>query len=486
MKKKQKTFPKKFAAMITNMLKIGLIGFGGGTALIPVIEDEIVEKNKVVTEEEFNDEVMIASITPGALPVEIASGIGYRTFGSRGMMAAASAMALPGAFLTILFLILFSSAGEMIKTQMSYLAVGISAFIMLMLFQYCTGTVYQAKDKNEQILYILIILGVFILSAEKNIYQIFGVSMTPIFSISIIQILGTAFFVILSTKGQLRNKKRAIPALIIAAFYFLCVGKAHLIPLTARPFLVILMVVMSVIGMVQAIMESKHKKAFEGKALAVSLLSWTLFTLILSLPALLYCDGIPKFIGTGFLSSVMSFGGGDAYLSVAQGLFVDSGMVSYHDFYGNIVSVANALPGSILCKILSGCGYMIGFNKNGSVLEGLYAGLCGFACSVAASGSIVLVIRAVYEKYENLRIFAVVKHFIRPIISGLLLNVSLTLYLSGVLETKSGGLTGSILSAMVALVIVLNYSISQRWNIHLLWKILFSAGITFLGCNVFV
>ena len=50
--------------MITTMLKIGFIGFGGGTALIPVIEEEIVEKNKVVTEEQFNNEVMIASITP--------------------------------------------------------------------------------------------------------------------------------------------------------------------------------------------------------------------------------------------------------------------------------------------------------------------------------------------------------------------------------------------------------------------------------------
>lgn len=60
---------KKFMSMITTMLKIGFIGFGGGTALIPVIEEEIVEKNKVVTEEQFNNEVMIASITPGALPV---------------------------------------------------------------------------------------------------------------------------------------------------------------------------------------------------------------------------------------------------------------------------------------------------------------------------------------------------------------------------------------------------------------------------------
>ena len=57
-----------------------------------------------------------------------------------------------------------------------------------------------------------------------------------------------------------------------------------------------------------------------------------------------------RFIGMGWLSSVMSFGGGDAYLSVAQGLFVEGGVINNADFYGNVVSVANALPGSILCK----------------------------------------------------------------------------------------------------------------------------------------
>ena len=59
--------------LITIMLKIGAIGFGGGTALIPVIEDEVVN-NSLADEDEFNKDVIVANITPGALPVEIASG----------------------------------------------------------------------------------------------------------------------------------------------------------------------------------------------------------------------------------------------------------------------------------------------------------------------------------------------------------------------------------------------------------------------------
>ena len=109
----------------------------------------------------------------------------------------------------------------------------------------------------------------------------------------------------------------------------------------------------------------------------------------------------------------MSFGGGDAYLSVAQGLFVENGLISHADFYGNIVTAANALPGSILCKILTGVGYSLGYSLNQSPWEGIAMAVSGFACSVASSGTIYILIWAVYEKYENLRFFATIKHFIR-------------------------------------------------------------------------
>ena len=65
----------------------------------------------------FNDDVMIASITPGALPVEVATGIGRQSSGLKGMAAAATAMALPGALLTVLLLSLihiFKQSGILI------------------------------------------------------------------------------------------------------------------------------------------------------------------------------------------------------------------------------------------------------------------------------------------------------------------------------------------------------------------------------------
>lgn len=93
-----------------------------------------------------------------------------------------------------------------------------------------------------------------------------------------------------------------------------------------------------------------------------------------------------------------------------------------------------------------------------------------------------------YEKYESLQIFAVVKHFIRPIISGLLLTVAVSLYTSGICGQIQAG-SGSNIALIITLLVLarksyINEVTEKGKNIHLIWKILISAGISFIGCNI--
>ena len=89
-----------------SMTKVGCIGFGGGSILIPVIESEVVDRCKFDTKEQYNKDVIVASITPGALPVEIAGSFGKRNFGWAGMVLGSVGIAFPGALLTVLLLTL--------------------------------------------------------------------------------------------------------------------------------------------------------------------------------------------------------------------------------------------------------------------------------------------------------------------------------------------------------------------------------------------
>ena len=107
---------KKQFTFIESMIKVGVIGFGGGNALIPVLEQEVVNEKKLVSKDEYDKSVIAATLTPGALPVEIASGIGLHVGGIGGMLAGGVLMALPGVVFTVLYLMLLSGADSNIFT----------------------------------------------------------------------------------------------------------------------------------------------------------------------------------------------------------------------------------------------------------------------------------------------------------------------------------------------------------------------------------
>lgn len=123
-------------SLLSIMLRIGTFGFGGGTALIPVIEEEVTKNNKLINDDEFNKDVIIANITPGALPVEIASGIGRKIRGIRGMLLSALMMALPGAFFTVLIISLINQSSDLVLKQILLLL----QELRLILFLCCMNT----------------------------------------------------------------------------------------------------------------------------------------------------------------------------------------------------------------------------------------------------------------------------------------------------------------------------------------------------------
>ena len=92
--------------LFTIFFKIGAFTIGGGYAMIPLIEAEIVTKKGWVTKEDFLDLLAIAQSAPGVFAVNIAIFIGYRLRGVRGCLVTALGAILPS-FLIILCIALF-------------------------------------------------------------------------------------------------------------------------------------------------------------------------------------------------------------------------------------------------------------------------------------------------------------------------------------------------------------------------------------------
>ena len=75
--------------------KIGLFTFGGGYAMISIIEDNCVERKKWISHEEMMNITVIAESTPGPIAINCATFTGYKQAGFRGALAATVGMVLP-------------------------------------------------------------------------------------------------------------------------------------------------------------------------------------------------------------------------------------------------------------------------------------------------------------------------------------------------------------------------------------------------------
>ena len=388
----KKLSPRSLLRFLGSMFKIGCIGFGGGSALIPVMEREFIGDDKLDTKENFDKDVLIASLTPGALPVELAASLGWRNFGAAGMILAATVMALPGVAASLLLLTCLTRVRERVGGIMDLLSTLVSFFIIFLIIRYIRKVCRQCRAISQKFFRraVFVMVGVFALSCGKYLYRLLGIDGKPPIVLSTLHILVFALLAIIgiNTIRGLRNRKASDSSFV--------------------------------------------PPALTSSGNAADLLVWLLFLGVLVLPGIIFSTrfdlaGCLSFLARGCISVVMSFGGGDAYLAVADGLFVESAIVSSEAFYGDIVAVANILPGSILCKALTAIGYYYGISLTGSITGGLLFALGGFGCSVAVSCMVFGIIFHLYERFAGFRSMQTISHYIGPIVCGLLGTVSLGL-----------------------------------------------------------
>lgn len=100
---------KKYLDLFLTLLKIGLFTFGGGYAMIALLEREFVEKKKWIEQDEFLNVVAIAESTPGPIAINSATYIGYKVGKIKGAVIGSVAVCIPS-FLIIYIISLFFDA----------------------------------------------------------------------------------------------------------------------------------------------------------------------------------------------------------------------------------------------------------------------------------------------------------------------------------------------------------------------------------------
>ena len=93
--------------LFTTFFRIGLFTFGGGYAMIPLIENDVVERNGWLKKDEFLDLLAVAQSAPGVFAVNMAVFVGYKLRGKRGALAASFGCVLPSVVIILLIALFF-------------------------------------------------------------------------------------------------------------------------------------------------------------------------------------------------------------------------------------------------------------------------------------------------------------------------------------------------------------------------------------------
>lgn len=362
----------------------------------------------------------------------------------------------------------------------------------MLLINYINKVLTGCKQTKTLGAGVIIMLLAFFLTAGKEINNILGLKRTPIFDISTINLLLLAFFIIFFTGGKITSFKGAVAGLI-GILFILCSGKTQIIASDGFfSAIKICMLALSCYGVIQGIRSSKKGRKKEKnkkekqtlKGFLSEEMAWIIFLILMSIPAAFVVSGVSSYLMNGLLSTVISFGGGEAYITIAETVFVADGSIPSDVFYGQVLPIANALPGPILSKVLAAIGYYTAYHASQSVGAGLLLAIVGYAASIAASCSVFSLILYIYNRFESLEIFQTLKTWILPIVSGLLLTTILSMLHENfniILEHQgSMPLAIIICGAIFALLMLLH----KRYHLHDVILILISGAGSLLVCNL--
>ncbi|AEE91771.1 Chromate transporter [Tepidanaerobacter acetatoxydans Re1] len=129
---KNKNRIKLLIELFATFFKIGSFTFGGGYAMIPLIEREVVENKKWVTSDEVIDVFAVAQSMPGAIAINSSTFIGYKIAGKRGAIIATAGVILPSLLIITVIAMFFSKVQDspIVKAVFSGIRPAIVALIL--------------------------------------------------------------------------------------------------------------------------------------------------------------------------------------------------------------------------------------------------------------------------------------------------------------------------------------------------------------------
>ena len=152
---------KEYLEIFLAFLKIGCTAFGGGYAIIPLVERELIKKRGWVTMDEVMDYYTIAQITPGLIAINLSTFVGYKQKGVIGGILATMGFVFPGITIITAAALLISNFADLpaVRHAFAGIRIAVGALILDTVIRIVKGIF---KDIKALIIYVVVfVISVF-------------------------------------------------------------------------------------------------------------------------------------------------------------------------------------------------------------------------------------------------------------------------------------------------------------------------------------
>lgn len=169
---------KELWRIFASFFKIGAFTFGGGYAMIPLIQKEAVEKRKWITDDDILEIIAIAESTPGPIAINSATFVGYRACGVLGSVCATLGVVLPSfaIILAISFVLRQFQQLEVVRYAFNGIRAGVLALLIKSLW-----TMYKKSPKGWPS--YVVMAGSFLLTAVFDVNVLFVIIGCAVFGL---------------------------------------------------------------------------------------------------------------------------------------------------------------------------------------------------------------------------------------------------------------------------------------------------------------
>ena len=159
---------KELMNLFWSFCRIGGLTFGGGYAMLPMLQKEVVETHKWATEQELLDYYAVGQATPGVIAVNTATFIGYKEKGILGAIFATSGVVFPALIIIMSIAGFIDSFSDLNIVQHAFSGIRVAVGVLIL-----NALVNLVKGSVKDILGIILFVATFIISIFFNISVVY-------------------------------------------------------------------------------------------------------------------------------------------------------------------------------------------------------------------------------------------------------------------------------------------------------------------------